>query len=197
MSVAEAAHRPAGSGRALKLTLAFLILIAGALALAWYGAGSLRPEVTSSGLEFRTVKAGKGDLIGPNDLAGIEYVATTDDGSVLDSSNGPQPFASSMPGLFPGFAEAMGKMQEGGQYHFTMPKALTHSAAPPGPPPGANLKGPPAALRRPGRQGRARRRGDDEPDAGRRRRRAAAAAISPSRAPLLRAARPSSPPAAG
>ena len=137
MSVAEAAHRPAGTGRAVKLTIAFLLLIAGAIALAWYGAGSLRPEVSSSGLEFRTVKAGKGDLIGPNDLAGIEYVATTEDGSVLDSSNGPQPFASSMPGLFPGFAEAMGKMQEGGQYHFTMPKALTHSTGAPEP----NFKG--------------------------------------------------------
>ena len=69
MSVAEAAHRPAHRGRAVKLWLAFLVLIAAGVALAWYGAGSLRPEVTSSGLEFRTVKAGSGEPIGRSDAA--------------------------------------------------------------------------------------------------------------------------------
>jgi hypothetical protein len=137
VSVAEAEHRPANSGRTAKLWLGFIVIIAAALALAWYGAGSLRPEVSDSGLQFRVVKAGKGEPIGPNDLAAVEYVASTEDGSVLDSSNGPQPFASSMPGLFPGFAEAMGKMQEGGQYHFTMPRSLTHAPGSPEP----NFKG--------------------------------------------------------
>ena len=58
MSVAEAAHRPAGSGRAAALTIAFLLIIVAAIALAWIGAGSLRPTVTASGLQFRTIKAG-------------------------------------------------------------------------------------------------------------------------------------------
>ncbi|HEX6742522.1 MAG TPA: FKBP-type peptidyl-prolyl cis-trans isomerase [Sphingomicrobium sp.] len=133
MSVAEAAHRPAGTGRAVKLWLGFLIIIAAAVGLAWLGAGSLRPEVSDSGLEFRTIKAGTGEPLGPSDLAAVEYVASTEDGAVLDSSNGPQPFASTMPGLFPGFAEAMGKMREGGQYHFTMPKSLTHGPGQPEP----------------------------------------------------------------
>ena len=69
MSVAEAAHRPAHAGRAVKLSLAFLILIAAGIGLAWYGAGSLRPELTASGLQFRTVKAGTGEPIGRADAA--------------------------------------------------------------------------------------------------------------------------------
>ena len=134
MSVAEAAHRPANSGRTVKLWLGFLIVIAAALGLAWIGAGSLRPEVSGTGLEFRTVKAGTGDPIGRADAALLDYVLTTDDGTVLDSSEshgGPQPLV--MDAVYPGFAEAMGKMQEGGVYHFTFPKSLAfaNGEAPP------------------------------------------------------------------
>jgi FKBP-type peptidyl-prolyl cis-trans isomerase FkpA len=135
MSVAEAAHRPANTGRAVKLWLGFLIVIAAAIALAWYGAGSLRPEVSDTGLEFRTIKSGTGQPIGQNDAAVLDYVLSSDDGTVVDSSDthgGPQPFV--MAGVFPGFAEAMAKMKEGGRYHFTMPKSLafTNGQTPPG-----------------------------------------------------------------
>jgi FKBP-type peptidyl-prolyl cis-trans isomerase FkpA len=135
MSVAEAAHRPANTGRALRLWLGFILIIAAAIALAWIGAGSLRPQVSSSGLEFRTLKAGTGDPIGPNDAVLLDYVLSTDDGTVVDSSEthgGPQPLT--MAAVFPGFAEAMGKMQEGGRYHFKMPKrlAFTSGQTPPG-----------------------------------------------------------------
>src|SRR5437763_7876873 len=108
MSVAEAAHRPASTGRAVALWLGFLIIIAAGIALAWYGAGSLRPEVTASGLQFRTIKAGTGDPIGPTDAALMDYIGSLDDGRVFDSSEnhgGPQPFAMAM--VFPGCAAAM------------------------------------------------------------------------------------------
>ena len=134
MSVAEAAHRPARSGRTAALWLAFIVLIVAAFGLAWAGAGSLRPEVTASGLQFRTIKAGKGDPITRADAALLDYILTADDGTVLDSSeahNGPQPF--SMDQVFPGFAEAMARMQEGGEYRFTMPQKLAFGASPPPP----------------------------------------------------------------
>jgi hypothetical protein len=141
MSVAEAAHRPANSGRAVKLWLAFVIIIGAGVGLAWYGAGSLRPEVSSSGLQFRTVKAGSGEPIGRPDAAMLDYILTANDGQVFDSSEnhgGAQPFA--MDQVFPGFAEAMTRMQEGGQYRFTMPEALAFtSGAPPGWPKGSPL----------------------------------------------------------
>ncbi|MFL6729083.1 MAG: FKBP-type peptidyl-prolyl cis-trans isomerase [Sphingomicrobium sp.] len=135
MSVAEAAHRPANTGRAVKLWLGFLILIVAAIGLAWLGAGSLRPERTDSGLEFRTIKAGTGEPIAPADAAVMDYVGSLDDGTVFDNSEshgGPQPFA--MAQVFPGFAEAMGKMKEGGRYRFSMPKSLAFGTgeAPPG-----------------------------------------------------------------
>jgi hypothetical protein len=133
VSVAEAAHRPAGTGRAIALWLAFLLIIAAGIGLAWIGAGSLRPEVTSSGLQFRTLKAGKGVTITRSDAALLDYILSADDGTVLDSSEshgGPQPFA--MDQVFPGFAEAMARMQEGGEYRFTMPQKLAFpSSAPP------------------------------------------------------------------
>ena len=125
MSAAEAAHRPAGSGRAALLWLAFLVVIGAGIGLAWIGAGSLRPEVTTSGLEFRTVKAGKGPMITRSDAAFVDYILSTDDGTVVQNSdpNNPPPFA--MDDVYPGFAEAMTKMQEGGEYRFSMPQALT------------------------------------------------------------------------
>ena len=142
MSVAEAAHRPASTGRAVKLWLAFLIIIAAGIGLAWYGAGSLRPDVSSSGLQFRTVKAGSGEPIGRADAALLDYVLTARDGTVFDSSEqhgGAQPFA--MDQVFPGFAEAMTRMQEGGQYRFTMPESLAFAdgTTPPGWPKGSPL----------------------------------------------------------
>lgn len=131
MSVAEA-HRPAKSGRTIALWLAFILIIAAGIGLAWIGAGSLRPIVTESGLQFRTVKSGTGEPVGRTDAAVMDYALTADDGTVLDSSEshgGAQPFA--MEQVFPGFAEAMTRMQEGGQYRFTMPQKLAFGASPP------------------------------------------------------------------
>ncbi|MFL6734576.1 MAG: FKBP-type peptidyl-prolyl cis-trans isomerase [Sphingomicrobium sp.] len=142
MSVAEAAHRPRNRGRAIKLWLAFLAVIAAGVALAWIGAGSLRPEVTKTGLEFRTIKGGTGEPIGPADAALLDYVGTLDDGTVFDNSDthgGPQPFT--MAQVFPGFAEAMTKMREGGEYRFSMPPRLAFGESPPpqGFPPNSDL----------------------------------------------------------
>jgi len=114
------------------LWLAFLIVIAAGIGLAWIGAGSLRPIVTESGLQFRTIKAGKGEPIARNDAALLDYVLTTDDGNIIDSSEshgGAQPFT--MDQVYPGFAEAMTRMQEGGEYRFSMPQKLTGGATMP------------------------------------------------------------------
>jgi len=72
----------------------------------------------------------------------MDYILTADDGTVLDSSEnhgGAQPFA--MDQVFPGFAEAMTKMQEGGEYRFSMPQKLAFgdSPAPPGFPKNSKL----------------------------------------------------------
>lgn len=142
MSVAEAAHRPDQKGRAAALWIGFLIVIAAGIGLAWVGAGSLRPTVTASGLSFRTIRSGTGDPIKRPDAALMDYILTTDDGTVVDSSDnhgGAQPFA--MGEVFPGFAEAMTRMQEGGEYRFSMPQSLAfgNNQAPPGFPKNSKL----------------------------------------------------------
>lgn len=142
MSVAEAAHRPAHRGRAAKLWLGFLALIAIGAGLAWIGAGAMRPEISDSGLQFRVVTEGKGEPISTADAALLDYVGTLDDGTVFDSSEshgGAQPFTASQ--VFPGFAEAMGRMREGGEYRFAMLPNLAWGTGPtpPGFPPDSNL----------------------------------------------------------
>jgi hypothetical protein len=134
VSAAEAAQRPANRGRAVALSLAFLLIIAAGIGLAWIGAGSLRPIVTESGLQFRSIKDGKGEPIARADAALLDYVLMADDGTVIDSSEshgGAQPFA--MDQVFPGFAEAMSKMRDGGEYRFTMPQRLAFGTNPPPP----------------------------------------------------------------
>jgi hypothetical protein len=142
VSVAEAAHRPAKSGRAAALWIGFLLIIAAGIGLAWVGAGSLRPTVTASGLQFRTIKTGHGEPIAAADAALLDYVLMTDDGNIVDSSEshgGAQPFT--MDQVYPGFAEAMTRMQEGGEYRFTMPQKLAfgNGSPPPGFPKDSNL----------------------------------------------------------
>ena len=96
MSVAEAAHRPAARGRAVALWLAFLLIIAAGIGLAWYGAGSLRPEVTSSGLQFRTIKAGTGETDRPQrrraDGLCPDRRTTARSFDTSENHGGPQPF---------------------------------------------------------------------------------------------------------
>ncbi len=142
MPASTTSPAPRSSGRGWKLATAFLIVIAAGIGLAWIGAGSLRPDITASGLKFRTVKAGSGQPIAPQDAALLDYVGTLDDGTVFDSSEshgGPQPFTAGE--VFPGFAEAMAKMQDGGEYRFTMPQSLAFApdTRPPGFPADSSL----------------------------------------------------------
>ena len=137
MSVAEAAHRPAHRGRAVKLWLAFLVVIAAGIGLAWLGAEGVRSRT----VQVETLKAGAGPLIQAQDGVFIEYEGKLDDGKVFDSSQGrPVPLLASQ--VIPGFAEALFRMQEGGHYKIRIPSRLAYGAKPPegGPvPPNADL----------------------------------------------------------
>ena len=63
MSVAEAAHRPAHAGRAVKLWLGFLIIIAAGIGLAWIGAQSVRGRT----VQVETLTPGSGPLVTAQD----------------------------------------------------------------------------------------------------------------------------------
>jgi FKBP-type peptidyl-prolyl cis-trans isomerase FkpA len=141
MSVSTLAHPQRRSSG--KLWLALLLLIAAGVALAWFGAASLRGETTSSGLQFRTIEAGKGDPIKAVDGVLIEYEGRLEDGTVFDTSEGRGPTPMIAGQVIPGFAEALTKMQKGGRYRIKIPSELGYGATPqPGSPipPNANLE---------------------------------------------------------
>lgn len=132
MSVSTLAHRPRHGKGLTKFWLGIVFVVAAGIGLAWLGAGSLRGETTASGLGFRTVEAGTGPFIQPVDGVMIEYEGRlAADGTVFDASaeRGPQPMIAGQ--TIPGFAEALGKMQQGGRYRVNIPAKLAYGAQPP------------------------------------------------------------------
>ena len=124
MSASTLAHPELRRRAVGKLWLGLVGLVAAGVALAWIGAGSLRPETTPSGLQFRTIEAGSGPAIKPVDGVLIDYEGRLPDGTVFDSSadRGPTPMIVGQ--LIPGFAEALTKMQKGGRYRVLIPSKL-------------------------------------------------------------------------
>jgi FKBP-type peptidyl-prolyl cis-trans isomerase FkpA len=131
MSAAEAAHRPEHRGRSARLWLAIALIIAAAIGLAWLGAGSLRGMTTASGLQIRTIEEGSGAFVQPMDGVLIEYEGRLEDGTVFDSSAGRGPTPMIAGQVIPGFAEALGMMQEGGRYRIRIPSQLAYGQTPP------------------------------------------------------------------
>ena len=131
MSVSTLAHSGSQRKSQAKFWLGVLLVIAAGIGLAWLGAGSLRGETTASGLGFRTVEEGTGAFIQPVDGVMIEYEGRLSDGTVFDASGerGPQPMIAGQ--TIPGFAEALGKMQQGGRYRVQIPSKLAYGAEPP------------------------------------------------------------------
>ena len=131
MSVSTLAHPESRRPSRAKFWLGILLVVAAGIGLAWLGAGSLRGETTASGLGFRTVEEGTGAYIQPVDGVMIEYEGRLTDGTVFDASGerGPQPMIAGQ--TIPGFAEALGKMQQGGRYRVFIPSKLAYGAEPP------------------------------------------------------------------
>ena len=139
MPTAEAAQRPARTGRGAKLWLGFLIVIAAGIGLAWLGAELVRDNV----VQVETVQAGTGPLIQAQDGVLIDYEGRLENGTVFDSSEGKGPVPLLASQVIPGFSQALMKMQKGGRYKIHIPSKLAYGATPPpgGPiPPNANLE---------------------------------------------------------
>ncbi|MFC7536003.1 FKBP-type peptidyl-prolyl cis-trans isomerase [Sphingomonas sp. GCM10030256] len=131
MTVTQVPIRPVAKATRLRLLAGLVVLMAAGAGLAWAGTSPLRPEVTATGVQFRTVQAGEGPFITMNDAALIEYTGTFDNGEVFDSTAGKGPAPMSPQGVIPGFAEALQKMQKGGTYKFRLPPELAYGASPP------------------------------------------------------------------
>jgi FKBP-type peptidyl-prolyl cis-trans isomerase FkpA len=127
VSVAEAAHRPDHRGRALALWLGFILVIAAGVLIAWLGAHSVRQRT----VRVETVKAGAGPTIQPQDGVLLDYEGRLQNGKVFDSSAGKGPVPLIANQVIPGFADALSRMQEGGQYKVHIPSQLAYGANPP------------------------------------------------------------------
>ena len=126
MTVTQVPLRPIARGSLLKLWLALAALVAGAFFLAQLGTAPLRGEKTASGLTFRTIEPGQGDLIKIVDGALIEYEGRLLDGTVFDTTEGrgPAPILPSQ--VIPGFSEALQLMRKGGRYSVRIPSRLAY-----------------------------------------------------------------------
>ncbi len=126
MSVTQVPLRPIARGSLVKLWLAIAALVAAAFYIAQLGTSPLRGEPTASGLVFRTVEPGQGELIKLVDGALIEYEGRLPNGTVFDSTagRGPAPILPSQ--VIPGFSEALQLMRAGGRYSFRIPAALAY-----------------------------------------------------------------------
>lgn len=141
MSVTQVPLQPLRRSALVRLWIGLALLVLAGIALAWLGAGRMRGETTPSGLVFRTIEAGEGPLIRPNDGVMIEYEGRLVDGTVFDSSAGRGPTPMIAGQVIPGFAEALTKMQKGGRYRIRIPSQLAYGSSPPSAaiPPNADL----------------------------------------------------------
>jgi len=113
-------------------------------ALAFFPANGKKPGVTttSSGLQWRMIKAGTGPRPKPTSRVQVHYVGTLLSGEEFDRSPSGQPIEFGLNEVIPGWTEAVSLMNAGAKYEFWIPAALAYGdrGAPP-------KIGPDAALR--------------------------------------------------
>ena len=128
MSVTAVPIQPIKKGSIAKLWLALILLVAAAVAIAWYGTKDLRFTTTESGLQYRVVKEGEGARPTSSDIALIDYTGTLADGKVFDTTRGKQPAPMPVAGSIPGFSEGLQLMRKGATYKFRIPPQLAYGA---------------------------------------------------------------------
>lgn len=130
-SVTAVPLQPVAPGTVRRLWLGLILLGAIAFAFAWMSTRPLVGTTLASGVKVQTLKAGQGPKMGLKDGAAIEYEGRLPDGTVFDSTAGRGPAPMLRMGVIPGFAEALGEMQEGGKYRIRIPAKLGYGATPP------------------------------------------------------------------
>ena len=125
MSVSTTAHPERRRGANAKLWLGILALIATGVAIAWFGAQSVRART----VQVETVTAGTGPAIQADDGVLIEYEGRlAANGTVFDTSAGRGPAPILVGQAIPGFAQALTRMQKGGSYKVSIPSQLAYGS---------------------------------------------------------------------
>jgi FKBP-type peptidyl-prolyl cis-trans isomerase FkpA len=128
MSVTAVPIRPLKKGSVLKLWLGIVLLVVLAAGAAWYTAGRLRYQTTSSGLQYRVIEAGEGPNVGLNDYALVEYAGRLENGTQFDASPAGQPVPMQVNAVVPGFSEGLQLMNKGARYRIRIPPNLGYGA---------------------------------------------------------------------
>jgi FKBP-type peptidyl-prolyl cis-trans isomerase FkpA len=128
MSATQVPFRPVAKATRVRLFVGLAALTLSGAGLAWFGAGQMRPEITQSGLQIRTVATGEGPLITAQDGVIIDYVGSLPDGTEFDRATDAPLLVQQ---VVPGFAEALQNMQPNGRYKVRIPGELAYGASPP------------------------------------------------------------------
>jgi len=84
-------------------------------------------KVTDSGLQYNTLREGKGKSPSASDTIKVHYTGTLIDGTKFDSSyDRGQPATFSVGAVIPGFAEGLQLMKEGGKIRLAIPEDLAY-----------------------------------------------------------------------
>jgi FKBP-type peptidyl-prolyl cis-trans isomerase len=98
-------------------------------------------KTTTSGLQYRVIKAGDGKGKSPKatDTVKVHYHGTLIDGSVFDSSvDRGEPISFPLNGVIPGWTEGLQLMKEGDKFQFVIPGKLAYGEQSPSPKIGPN-----------------------------------------------------------
>ncbi len=125
MSASTTAKTERSRGMNGKLWLGIIALIAAGVAIAWFGAQSVRSRT----VQVETVTAGTGPIIQAEDGVLIEYEGRlAADGTVFDTSAGRGPAPILVGQTIPGFTQALTRMQKGGRYKVYIPSQLAYGS---------------------------------------------------------------------
>ena len=127
MSATTTAKTERRRGMNGKLWLGIIALIAAGVAIAWFGAQTVRSRT----VQVETVTAGTGPIIQAEDGVLIEYEGRlAANGTVFDTSAGRGPAPLLVGQTIPGFTQALTRMQKGGRYKVYIPSQLAYGATP-------------------------------------------------------------------
>lgn len=84
-------------------------------------------KTTASGLQYKTLKSGKGKSPKATDTVKVHYHGTLIDGTVFDSSvERGEPISFPLNGVIAGWTEGVQLMKEGDKFQFTIPSKLAY-----------------------------------------------------------------------
>ncbi|QDT06564.1 FKBP-type peptidyl-prolyl cis-trans isomerase FkpA precursor [Rubripirellula lacrimiformis] len=135
------------SGRPALWLLTFLCLTAASCAGPQRGPASIDPDApeefttTDSGLKYRILRKGNGEMPGPSDRVTVDYSGWLDNGQIFDSSyTRNEPTSFGLNGVIPGWTEGLQYVSEGGMIELEIPSELGYGTrGTPGIPPNATL----------------------------------------------------------